>query len=286
MRIWFALAVAAFFGLSAAPALAERDPRSGAPVAPKKKRETPSPITDRFYVHGIYYAPHVITNIRVDPHNAVAGVTGTPLNGERDLGWPSRLNQGRIELMFRLRDRNRLRVDYQEVDRSATHVIGRAITFGDQRFVATDAVTSELNWRVFGLTYTYSIFRNDWLEVGTGLGLHLLEAEARGEVTARQQRQEVSGAGAFPTIPLDVSWRISKRWALTGRGQYFRAALNNFDGWLADIHGDVQYRWKPNFSLGVGYTTFRATLNLNTGNFPGGFNLSVKGPEAFFRISF
>lgn len=286
MRIWFALAAAAFLGLSAAPALAERDPRSGAPLPPKKKREIPSPITDRFYVLGAYYAPHVITNIRINPRNAPVGVNGTPLNGERDLGWRSRLDQGRMELMFRLRDRNRLRVDFQEVDRAATHVIGRQITFGDQTFLATDPVTSSLDWRVFGLTYTYSFIRKDWLEIGTGLGIHLLEAEARGEVTARQQRQEVSGAGAFPTIPLDVTWRISRRWALTARGQYFRAALNNFDGWLADIHEDVQYRWKPNFALGMGYTSFRATLNLNTGSFPGGFNLSVKGPEAFFRISF
>jgi hypothetical protein len=62
--------------------------------------------------------------------------------------------------------------------------------------------------------------------------------------------------------------------------------LSNFDGWLADIHGDVQYRWKPSFAVGVGYSTFRAKLDLNTGNFPGGFQLSLTGPEAFFRVSF
>ena len=112
MRIWFALAAAAFLTLSAAPALAERDPRSGAPLPPKKKRETPSPITDRFYVSGTYLPAHVSTTIRVDPHNATAlGLTGTSLSGERDLGWASRLDQGRIEFMFRLRDRSRTQVE-------------------------------------------------------------------------------------------------------------------------------------------------------------------------------
>jgi hypothetical protein len=38
--------------------------------------------------------------------------------------------------------------------------------------------------------------------------------------------------------------------------------------------------------VGVGYSTFRAKLDLNTGNFPGGFQLSLTGPEAFFRVSF
>jgi hypothetical protein len=284
MRIWFALA-AAFLAIHTAPALAERDPRSGAPLPPRKKREIPSPITDRFYVRGIFYSPAVSTNLHVDPHNAPAG-TGTPLNAERDLGLDGRLHQGRMELMFRLRERNRLRVDYFESDRSANHVLARTIIFGNQTFTTNTKVTSDLNWRMFGLTYTYSVYRSEWLEIGTGLGVYFLQAEARGEAPSLNERQDVSGAGAFPTIPIDVAWRISSRWALTGRGQYLRVALHHFDGWLADVHEDVQYRWKPNFALGVGYTQIRAKVDLNTGNFPGGFFLNFRGPEAFFRVSF
>ena len=139
---------------------------------------------------------------------------------------------------------------------------------------------------MFGITYTYEIFHNDRFELGTGLAVHLLQAEAQAQVNATQQRQDVSGAGAFPTIPLDFALRISQRWSVTAHGNYFHAALSNFDGWLADIHGDVQYRWKPSFAVGVGYSTFRAKLAFDTGNFPGGFQLSLTGPEAFFRVSF
>ena len=87
-------------------------------------------------------------------------------------------------------------------------------------------------------------------------------------------------------VGLDFAFRISRRWSVTWRGQYFHASLNNFDGWLADIHEDVQYRWKPNFTVGVGYTSIRAKLALATGNFPGQFNMSLQGPMAFFRVSF
>jgi hypothetical protein len=147
-------------------------------------------------------------------------------------------------------------------------------------------VSSQVDWRIFTVTYTYSIFRNDRFEAGTGIGVHLLQAEARAQVNDTQQRQDVTGAGAFPTIPLDVAFRISRRWSVTARGQYFHAALNNFDGYLADVHEDVQYRWKNNFSVGVGYSSVRAKLSLHTGNFPGLFAMSLEGPEAFFRVSF
>jgi hypothetical protein len=286
MRIWLAPAAAAIFVFSAAPAFADRDPNSGAPLPPPKHPVTPSPITDHFYVRGIYYAPHVKTDLQINQHNAAPGIVGSSLSGERDLGLQSRLNQGRFEMMFRFSNRNKIRVDFLDIDRSDTHSLARTIDFGNELFQANSVLASSIDWRAFGVTYTYSIFHNDRFELGTGLAVHLLQAEARAQVNATQQRQDVSGAGAFPTIPLDFALRLSHRWSVTAHGNYFHAALSNFDGWLADIHGDVQYRWKPNFSLGVGYSTFRAKLALNTGNFPGGFALSLTGPEAFFRVSF
>jgi hypothetical protein len=289
MRIWLAPTAAAFFAFKAALALAldpDHDPNSGRPLPPSTQHETPSPITDHFYVRGIYYPAHVTTLVRIDPHGAAPGVAGTTLSAERDLGLESRLNQGRMEMMFRLRKRNKLRVDFLEVNRDATHQLAQTIHFGDQTFAANSLLWSQIDWRIFTLTYTYEIIHNDRMELGTGIAAHLLQAEARGQVNATQQHQEVSGAGAFPTIPVDFAFRISQRWAVTWRGQYFHAALNNFDGWLADVHEDVQYRWTPNFAIGVGYSSIRAHLSLHTGNFPGAFSMSLEGPEAFFRVSF
>jgi hypothetical protein len=288
MRIRLASVVAAVLLTSTAvPSLAsEHDPNSGRPLPPSKKARTPSPITDRFYVRGTFYPVHVKTFLQVNPHNAPLGVVGTDLSAERDLGQQSRMNQARVEFMFRFRQRNKIRVDWLEVDRTATHQIVKDISFGNQTFPAATLLQSQVDWRIFGVTYTYEIFHNDRFELGTGVGVHLLQAEAMAQANATQQRQDVSGAGAFPTVPLDFVFRISQRWAVTARAQYFHASLNNFDGWLADVHEDVQYRWTPNFSLGVGYSSIRAKLALNTGNFPGQFHMSLEGPEAFFRVSF
>jgi hypothetical protein len=288
MRNWVYL-TAALLALQAVPAQAERDPWSGAPIRPDKNRQPPSPITDRFYVEGIFFDPTLSTTLRIDgqsPGGGLPGRTGSVLSGERDLGFDGRRPQGRIEIVFRLRERNRLRVDYFATDRQGDRVIGRQVLFGHEVFQSTDRVTSSLDWREFALTYTYSLLRTDRFEVGLGLGVHFLQAYARGEVPARQLRQEVSGAGAFPTVPLDFTWRISRRFALTARGQYFHAALNKFQGSLGEYHGDVQYRWKPNFSLGAGYTVMRYSLDLHDTSFPGSFRLNVRGPEAFFKVSF
>jgi len=286
MRNWLAVAAVALV-IPTAPAFADRDhdPNSGAPLPPHR-HETPSPITDHFYIRGTFYDPQVRTNLRVDPSQAVPGVTGTPVNGENNLGLPNRLRQGRVEFMFRLRERSKVRVDYFEADRSGSKVLANDVVFGNQTFAAGQLTQTSLDWRQFDITYTYSLVRNDRFEVGTGVGIYFLQVDAIGQVPAQNQRQEVTAATPFPALPLDLTWRISSRWAATVRGAYLKATLSGFRGWYADSHEDIQYRWNPNFAVGLGYAAIRTSLTRRGGSFPGAFAMSISGPEAFVRFSF
>ncbi len=286
MRNWLAVA-AVILGVPTAPAFADRDhdPNSGAPLPPHR-HETPSPITDHFYIRGTFYDPQVRTHLRVDPSQAAPGVSGTPVNGENDLGLPDRLRQGRVEFMFRLRERSKVRVDYFEADRSGSKVLANDVVFGNQTFAAGQLTQTSLDWRQFDITYTYSLVRNDRFEVGTGVGIYFLQVDAIGQVPARNQRQEVTAATPFPALPLDLTWRISSRWAATVRGAYLKATLSGFRGWYADSHEDIQYRWNPNLAIGLGYAAIRTSLTRRGGSFPGAFAMSISGPEAFVRFSF
>ena len=284
MRIWLA-AIAVLFATLSAPALADRDPLSGAPLAPQGQ-EIPSPITDHFYASAALYSPSVKTNLRVDPSNPAPGVTGTPLNAERDLGLAARLTQGRVEFMFRMGERSKVRMDYFEADRTADHVLANTIVFGDQTFAQGATTHTSLDWKLFGLTYTYSFYRTTRLEIGSGIGVYFLQANAQGAVPAQNQSQEESAADPFPTLPLDFAWRISRRIAFTGHVNYLKASLSQFNGWLADSHGDFQFRCNPNLSFGLGYTSTRTSYNRTSGSFKGALYLSFNGPEAFVRFSF
>src|SRR5256884_5695544 len=80
-----------------------------------------------------------------------------------------------------------------------------------------------------------------------------------------------SAATPFPALPLDLAWVISQRWAAIVRGAYLKATLGGFRGWYADSHQDPQYRWNPNFAIGLGYPSLRTSLNRRTGTLPGPF---------------
>lgn len=284
MRIWLA-AAAVLLATQAAPAFADRDPLSGAPLPPHKA-EKPSPITDRFYVSAAFYAPAVHTTLRLDPSHAAPGVFGTTLDVERDLGLPSRLDQGVVEFMFRLRERSKLRVDYFEADRSANYPLADTVVFGNQTFLAGQMAQTSIAWRAFGLTYTYSFYRSERLEIGTGLGAYFLQAQASGSVPAESESQSVSGADPIPTLPLDFTWCISRRFAFTAHANYVEARIDGASGSFTDFHSDLQYRWSPDFAIGAGWSEMRIALENRTGSTPGAVAMRFSGPQAFVRFSF
>jgi hypothetical protein len=249
-----------------------------------RKRAVSSPITDRFALRATYIPATVHTVLRVDPKGVPLG--GTTLSAERDLGLASSNPDGRLELMARLGERNRLRVDYVQLDRSGNAQLGRTIVFGDETFLANEEAHTTLNWKMMGFTYTRALVQTDRFEAGAGLGIHLIQVDAIGAVPALFESHETSEVGAFPTIALEAMWRISRRFAFTGRGQYFGTTINGFTGSLGDYHGDFQYRWRSALAIGVGYSYMRASFQSLTHGTPGRFTLSMAGPELFARVAF
>jgi hypothetical protein len=283
MRIWLAVAATLFVNVAFAQ-------EQGSPAAPRellkppKKGQVASPITDRFALRVTYFAPTVDTFLRLDQEN---GQPGTELMVEQDLGLEEKPTQARAEMIIRLRERNRLRVDYYKLTRYGDQILNRTISFGDQDFLVSERAQTMIEWRQLGLTYTRSLLYFDRFELGAGLGIALLETRARGEVRARNVSESEDGIAPFPTVALDATWRISKRWSFNVRGQTFTANTDEFDGTLSDYHGDIQYRWRKNFTVGLGYTSLRMEVeSTSTDDLTGKFDQDISGPEFFIRASF
>jgi hypothetical protein len=246
--------------------------------------QTPSPITDKFALRASYFHGSTETDLRLDEPGVP--LSGTALSGSRDLGFKSADNDGMVELMFRLRDRNRISADFLELDQAGTTTLNRPILFGNQVFSPGDTVNSSLQWRVLGLTWTYAIIQNDRFELGAGLGVHLMDLDVRGSVPARFANYETSIAGGLPTPAIETAWRVTRRISLTARGQYLRGSINGTTGQLGDFHADAQFRWVDNLSVGAGYSLTKLELDSFTRSDPGLAAIRLRGPELFVRASF
>ena len=258
---------------------------------PEKPREflqppkvtIPSPITDRFALRGSYYQPKVSTDIRYDTS---AGLLGTELSGERDLGLDDQLNKGSLEMMLRLLDRHRIRGEFFQLRRAGDVVLTRPVQFGDDTYVLTDRVVTESDVRFLGLTYTYSFLKAERFEFSAGGGLHLFQADGMASVPARRLQEKFDAAGPFPTIAVDGTYRVTNRFSVNARAQYFGIGIDDVDGSLGIYHADVQFRAWRSLAIGLGYTKTSLHVDSSDDSFAGRLFIDTKGPEAFLRASF
>ena len=245
-----------------------------------------SPITDHFALRAGFWWGRVSTPARIDSPT----VTGTPFSAERDLGLTPLAYQWRMELIFRMRARNRLRVNFLDLQRQKTQRVSTPLTIAGIQFGGpsplANPVQSTFNWRQMDLTYTYSFLQGERYELGAGLGVHFIEATAMAQVPNTPRQTEYSGSGPFATLALDGTFRITRKWSLNARGQYLHLALSATSGSLGVYHADLQYRPLRNLAVGLGYE-YQITELTQTNTSPRGtVQLDVKGPEAFVRLSF
>lgn len=247
------------------------------------KETIASPITDRLALRGIYQQPSVTTDLRYD---ATAGTLGTQLSGEKDFGLDDELNQVTLELMFRMLDRHRIRADFFQLRRNGTARMTQQVRFGDDTYAADDEVVTTSDIRFFGLTYTYSFIHAERFELSAGLGLHLFQVEGMTAVPVRRLQQDFDAAGPYPTLAVDGTYRVTDRFSLNARAQYFGIGIDDVDGSLGIYHADVQFRAWRNLAFGLGYTKTALHVDSTDEGFAGRLFIDVKGPEAFVRASF
>jgi hypothetical protein len=225
------------------------------------------------------------TNLQID---SSAGVTGTPVNAEKDFGMDKSAFEAKFQIMLRVGERNRVRFDYFSLDRSGDRTIDEDILFRNVELLPGDPVNSNLSIDVLSVTYGYSFLHSEKFELAATLGINVtdLSTRARVNTTARQVDQTEDQAGPFPTIGLDGTYVLSKRFYVDGRVQYFRANVDDLDGSLGFYELDALYRLRPNISFALGYELVKANLLSTKSTQAGQFNFTTQGPEFYVRVAF
>jgi hypothetical protein len=225
------------------------------------------------------------TTLRYD---STANTPGTLLDGEKDLGLPSRKLIGRADLMFRMKQRHRIRIEnyFVPLDRRATTLLQKTVNFGDTTYNVNESVQSELKMRLFAITYSYSFIKNDRAEVGASLGFNVIGLEAAATVPARLRTEREDRSAPAPLGGLDGTLRISSRFYVEARAQYLKANVQNVDGTLETYEGNVLYRLSPNVTFGLGYSGFKVDVASNKVGDSGLFQLRSNGPQLFARVGF
>jgi hypothetical protein len=276
---------AAMLSATALGRAGEPAPQPQRPLLQPPVVEVPSPITDRFAVRAMFYRPSISTIVRYDDSASGAGST---ISGEDTIGLPDTKNQAWIDLSFRITPRHRIEAQYYQLKRSGEAVLDQPVDFGDDTFRPTDGtVISRTDLRQLNVGYTYSLLRREQLELGLGLGVHLLQLTGSLEAPAAFKREDLDTAGPFPTLAADLSWRFMRRFSLNSTGHFVTFSHGGVKGRSLAWNADVQFRAYRNLAVGLGYASTRYRIDSTDPDFFSGyFKLKYQGPELFLRAAF
>jgi hypothetical protein len=225
------------------------------------------------------------TNMLLD---SSAGVPGTPVNGEQDFGLDKTDFEAKLQAMVRVGERHRLRFDYFSLDRTGSAIATDAIIFRDAVIQPGAPMDTSMSIRSLAITYEYSFLHSERYELAATLGVNVTDISTRLKVTteAAHINQAEDAAGPFPTVGLDGTYVVSKRFYFDARGQYLKANVDDLQGSLTVFEADALYRLRPNVAFALGYSGTRVHLASFQAKTMGYFNLNSSGPELFVRVSF
>ena len=257
----------------------------GAALAKPPEELPDNLLNDRFTLQAAFIESSNATRVRLD---SATGLAGTEFDGEKDTALPTRKLTARGELMFRVRERGRVRLAnyFVPLDRRGSAVLTRTINFGNEVYNISDSVQTSLQLRLLAMSYTYSIIRNERIELGASLGFDVVGYDAQMTVPGRLRTAEDDRSAPAPLAGLDVTGRLSTRFYAEGRAQYLRVNVTSVKGTLQAYEANLMYRAHPNITLGVGYIALDVAVDSHKTGDSGLFSLKSTGPQLFVRVGF
>lgn len=254
--------------------------------------ENGNPIHERFAVSLGTFFMSSDTRVRADRFDSIS--LGTTIDFEDTFGFDDE-KVFRVDAMWRVFPRHKLRLMYFDSDRTAHDRIERAIRFGDETFAADLDVTADFEFDILELAYEYELLRHDRYELGLSLGIHnaglklglsaVLSSSVGGGSLSRDEQVETDAP--LPVAGVRGTWRIARNFYLRGHAQYFKLKFGDYDGDIQDYELGVLWQFSRHVGLGTAYNAFHTAVDAHDpNNFEGRLRWEYDGAQVFVRASF
>ena len=235
------------------------------------------------------YDMSLTTEVRVD---TPAGSFGTRIGFEDDLNLEKNAEAVNVAFRWRFKQRHFVEAEYFRINREGNRRIETEIRFGDDVFPIGANIRSAFTTEVTRLGYSYRIVRSRNWGLAVGAGVHvtrlranLVEVQIDGGPSIGET--EIARVTApLPVFGIGGAARLSEKWALLGRAQYFTLEYDDIDGSIYHSAIYLEHDTFKNFGFGIGYDRFRVDVKTEEKYWRGRARVEFEGPMIFLKGSF
>lgn len=204
----------------------------------------------------------------------------------------------RADALWRITPTQHVRLMYFDDTRSSSRVLDRAVDWGDYTFHVGANVDSQTKFTIAEAAYEWAFVRQPRYELGATVGVHYTSmritlsgvatlTDANGNVGQAASVVKSSNIPApLPVIGLRGGWAIAPHWYVDALGQFFKMKANGADGRLSELGVRATWMFSDNFGLGLGYSKYTSTYNVNRRTFDGHLRIGYSGLLASLNGAF
>jgi hypothetical protein len=226
------------------------------------------------------------------------GAAGIEINAEDLLGMESSLTVFRADGLYRFGETRRHRLDltYASYERSANKVLTDQIEIDGEILAPGTAIESVFDFDLYRLSYTYSIFMDERVNIGVGLGVYVAPVTYGVDITTPGDTRELEIRDVtlpLPAFALRGDLKLTPKVSLYGEMDLLYLELGGFAGALMDLRIGGEYQFTEHFGLGLGYNFFNLDVEAEgsasdypTVDFFGAINVRFTGLLLYAKVSF
>lgn len=252
--------------------------QGGAPPAPAPQEPVESPWRTFELAGGATYS--TLSTTLLMTHKEFGA--GLAFDAEEALGLRREHLSPDAWTSFRFADRHRLKLQYEDISRTASRTLEQSVTVNGTVFTAGIPVHSGLGVQQIDLSYIWSFLKDDRMEIGLSIHADLARLQAAINSPGIGSKVDERFQLPVPLLGLDADFILVKDLWLrqTLRATYI--PLTNFTGISLDGSTGLEFSFLKNLSVGIGVHYWILNLQKSTedgvlGNFDGKLRFTSGG---------
>lgn len=218
--------------------------------------------------------------------NGTAGIEGTPVDLEGDLGLNRSDSVFRIDGYYRFNKKHRLDFSAFDLSRTASKVIEKDIQWSDTLFPIDTTVDSDFDLAIYKLAYTWSFMQRDKGYLGLTAGLYVADFGTRLEAEAIGALESDGLTAPLPVFGLRGQYEFTEKLSFRASGEIFAIEYEDYSGSLYDIYAGLDYQFFKHVAIGIGINAVKLDVGISKDRFDGDVEWRYDGGLVFFKFDF
>jgi hypothetical protein len=219
------------------------------------------------------------------------GIASFAVEPEQGLGLEDDVFSPEVWTAIRFWDRHRLQFSFTGTFRSASETLGRDIVFNGRTYFLGTTVHTDLDFEFFNLSYVWSFFQDDRMDLGVSIGLDVIFTHFSIEAASLKQTEDDRLTIPIPLPGFNFDFALRPDLWIRQRLNAMFISVSQYGALVVDFNAALEWAVIDHLAIGIGGTFSRVQLRMDSnsqsfGNLTGEIKYNTAGLLLYLNVFF